>query len=656
MRRAYCAFLISRFLSHSDAELLGKLTARHEFALEDLQRDAWLTEIAILKRELAGIENGYVFFEYAIPRMGKRTDVILLIGGNVFVLEFKVGAKHYGRAAIDQVTDYALDLSYFHKESHTRNIVPILVATLAPAKSDQSIELRESVATPLLANSHNIATLLSIATSRLPKAPIDPRAWALSPYQPTPTIVEAAQALYRGHTVTEISRSDASAINLSQTNRAIATIIAYAKERDRKCICFVTGVPGSGKTLAGLNIANERLRVAEDEHAVFLSGNGPLVKVLQEALARNEVARKKESGHKITKKAALSETRVFIQNIHHFRDDSLLSSVPPVEKVVIFDEAQRAWTEEQTSSFMKRKKGVPDFSMSEPEFLISVMDRHSDWATIICLVGGGQEINTGEAGLQEWFKAVKTRFPHWRVFISNRLVDMEYNRGVDLSIIEEDTQFTAVNQLHLSVSIRSFRSEKVSTFVKALLDRETEAAQQLYSLLAQQYPIFLTRDINTAKEWLRERARGSERFGIVASSKAYRLRPYGVDVKNQIDPSNWFLNDRTDVRSSYFLEDVATEFDIQGLELDWVCVAWGADFRYRNQGWQYKRFSGQSWNNVNNDLLRLYLKNSYRVLLTRARQGMIIFVPLGEDTDPTRSPRFYEATYTYLSGLGIPCI
>ena len=320
-----------------------------------------------------------------------------------------------------------------------------------------------------------------------------------------------------------------------------------------------------------MNLANEWHKISEEEHAVFLSGNGPLVKVLQEALARNKV---ENSQIKIKKSKALRESRTFIQNIHHFRDNGLEDVHPPVEKVVVFDEAQRAWNQEQTSSFMRTKKGIEQFSQSEPEFLISVMDRHQDWCVIVCLIGGGQEINKGEAGLLEWFSAIKKQFKHWQVYVPDAISDTEYTRGLDLQdIFSGIPKYEYLSDLHLNTSIRSFRSENVAKFVKALLDKDKDTATKLLVELDRNYPIFITRNIVKAKKWLRQKARGNERYGLVASSKGQRLKPYGIFVELKIDARNWFLNLKNDIRSCYFLEYAATEFDIQGLELDWVCVA-----------------------------------------------------------------------------------
>jgi hypothetical protein len=455
-------------------------------------------------------------------------------------------------------------------------------------------------------------------------------------------------ALYRCHDVKEITRSEAGADNLGRTAARIEQVIELAKAGKRKAICFVTGVPGAGKTLAGLNIATSRAQTHSDEHAVFLSGNGPLVDVLREALARDKAQREG-----IPRNQAYREVSAFIQNIHHFRDDALNSPGAPVEKVVIFDEAQRAWNREMTSKFMKQKRGQTAFDLSEPAFLISVMDRHVDWCVVICLVGGGQEINTGEAGLVEWISALKDRYSSWDLYVSNRLDDRDYIWDSDTALNLAQVPALWDEALHLGVSIRSFRAEMLSEFIGHVVENRPDQARHLYASIADKYPILLTRDINEARAWLRAKARGTERYGLTASSGAYRLRSEGIWIKAKIDAPIWFLNGRSDVRSSYFLEEAASEFDIQGLELDWTCVAWDADFRQEKDRWQFFSFRGTKWQRVNGAERQLYLKNAYRVLLTRARQGMVIFVPLGDSSDPSRAPALYESTYEYLLRCGL---
>ncbi|MCW2279528.1 DNA/RNA helicase domain-containing protein [Heliophilum fasciatum] len=379
MARSYYSASLREFLMQSEDQILGELARNNEFSLDDTQKWAWMNQIKILKKQLNGFD-GKIIFEYTIPRVGKRIDNVFIHKGIVYLLEFKVGENAYNNYAIDQVMDYALDLKNFHKESHNRTIVPILVATEAQNVKNNIVQYPDGVYKPLLCNQSNISTAINQICNQSSVEIFSVTEWENSIYKPTPTIIEAAQALYQGHSVNDISRSDSGAINLNVTTQAINDIIDRAKRLGEKSICFITGVPGAGKTLAGLNIANERHRCEEDEHAVFLSGNGPLVDVLQEALADNQC---KDSKGAIKKSEARTKTKAFIQIIHHFRDDALVTDNPPIEKVAIFDEAQRAWTLEKTSEFMQKKKGRPNFQMSEPEFLISVMDRHKDWAVIV---------------------------------------------------------------------------------------------------------------------------------------------------------------------------------------------------------------------------------------------------------------------------------
>lgn len=417
-RRAYYFNSIANFILEGNKSVLGQLLINDEFETSDLQKMAWRSEIQILKEQLAEFSQGDIIFEYTIPRMGHRVDVICIIEGIIFLLEFKVGDKEYKKSTTDQVMDYALDLKYFHDKSRTRHLVPINVSTKAVEKQNEYYCMADNIHNTLFCNEDNIGSTIRESISRINDTPLSALEWINSRYVPTPTIIEAAQALYREHGVEDISRNDAGAKNLTITTVAISNIIDRCKKNNEKAICFVTGVPGAGKTLAGLNIANKRHHFNEDEHAVFLSGNGPLVDVLQNALA---IDRAEREG--MTKKRALRETKAFIQIIHKFRDEALTTDMAPVEKVAIFDEAQRAWNKESLADFMKRKKGIPDFNQSEPEFLIGIMDRHRDWAVIVCLVGGGQEIYNGEAGIQDWFEALTDDYPDWKVYLSDKITD-----------------------------------------------------------------------------------------------------------------------------------------------------------------------------------------------------------------------------------------
>ena len=633
---------------------MGALLSNSEFEVTPGQRDAWAATIDGLQKELVDL-GGFILLEFTIPRMGSRVDAILVMGATLFVLEFKVGAKDVAAADLNQVWDYALDLKNFHEASHALRIVPILIATEICARENKGpIFAEDLVARPIAINCTQLRQLLTSAQSgHAGDVPVNPTEWASSSYRPTPTIIEAARALYRHHTVEEIARHDAGATNLRVTSKRVEDLIEEASSNRKKVICLVTGIPGAGKTLVGLNVATRRDAPGSPTHAVFLSGNGPLVAVLREALTRDEVARRRGGGAKVRKGEVANSVKAFIQNVHHFRDEALIDATAPDDRVAIFDEAQRAWDAKQTSSFMRRKKNRPDFNQSEPEFLISYMDRHADWAVVICLVGGGQEINIGEAGIAAWLDAVERHFPKWEIHLSPNLADSEYGTNELVSRLAEQNRIHLESDLHLAVSMRSFRADSASAFVKALLDCEQDEAAAHLKHLHHRFPTAITRNIGRAKEWIRSHARGSERYGLVASSKAMRLKPHAIDVRVSIDPVHWFLAEATDPRSSYFLEDAATEFQVQGLELDWVCLNWDADLRKTNKGWSYHDYRGNRWLNIRDPNNKIYLKNAYRVLLTRARQGMVIFVPPGDSKDATRMPEFYDGTYEYLSGLGI---
>jgi hypothetical protein len=657
LSRAWYSGSITDFLASHPDQVIGQLAKNGSFDLAITQRDAWLSQIAFLQSNLTGLD-GLLLFEFNIPRMGRRIDAVILIGPIAFIIEFKVGETTFERSAMDQVWDYALDLKNFHQASHAITIVPILIATEAPVTTvPVLISDEDKVFRPVAINGQIFRPFIEATLSKHREiSPIE-KGWENSSYHPTPTIIEAARSLYAQHSVEAIARFDAGARNLRLTSRRIDEIVDEAMQNRQKVICFVTGVPGAGKTLVGLNVATRHRRELEEPtHAVFLSGNGPLVAVLREALTRDEVTRRKAKGEKVRKGEVGESVKAFIQNVHHFRDEALIDVQAPAEHVVIFDEAQRAWNLRQTANFMQRKKNQPGFSQSEPEFLISYMDRHKDWAVIICLVGGGQEINTGEAGIDAWLEAVNNQFAHWQMYISSRLTDSEYAASKALAQVQGGKHAHFDDSLHLAVSMRSFRAENVSTFVKSLLDCEKLAAKEAFRKLAPRYPIAITRNLELAKQWVRSKARGTERFGLVASSKAQRLKPHAIDIRVDVDPVHWFLNDKEDTRSSYYLEDAATEFQVQGLELDWVCMTWDGDFRFTGSNWAYHDFKGSRWCNIANAENKNYLRNAYRVLMTRARQGMVIFVPPGDINDPTRSPANYDSTYRYLEEIGIPSL
>ncbi len=686
---------LSEFAKESSDSIFGKISRSDEGDSVAEQKFAWSEEIEIMQHISQSWmnENGEIIFEYSIPRLGKRIDVVLLLRGIVFVIEFKAGQDVYLRADMEQVLDYALDLKNFHLDSHQRTIVPILVATDA-AQSSQELFFSvydDQIYNPLLTNIDHLGKLIVdvIEHEQAQPSSVNEFAnWAISRYSPTPTIIEAASALYQNHSVEDITRHEAAGAALEETTQFVLDVINHSKEHQEKSICFVTGVPGAGKTLVGLNVAIQQSIKAENDPegernlAVYLSGNGPLVKVLTAALAKDKQRREREKGNRYNITDAKREVSQFIQIIHRYRSNMLAKIKLPitngkleideaksiahhtaghgeVEHVAIFDEAQRSWDLEHLAGWLARggsrggMKKVANFPMSEAEFLIWSLDLRKDWAVIVCLVGGGQEINTGEAGIGEWIRAVNETFPEWKVYLSKHLTDKEYAEGNVAELVRNNPNAQQVDQLHLAVSMRSFRAENLSKFVHYVLDRDIEQAKDIYQSFKERYPIVLTRDLNKAKRWLEEKARGSERYGMVVSSQAYRLKPLAIDVRLQPDIESWFLADKMDVRSSLFLEDVATEFDIQGLELDWTCLVWDGDFRYTPDGWDHNAFRGSKWQKIRQKEAQSYQLNAYRVLMTRARQGMIICVPQGNPNDHTRQPEFYDDTYNYLKSIGL---
>ena len=669
-------------------------------------RDAWKAEIEIMKNVVSGLSdaNGQIIFEYDIPRLGKRIDVVLLYRGIVFCLEFKVGESKILESNIDQVLDYALDLKNFHKFSEDKVIAPILVATNYANRSTslQMSVYDDMVINPLVTGKLGISALIQSVLNKFPNQTSVHDDWIISPYAPTPTIVEAAKTLYESHSVENITRHEADKVSTDTTIKYILDVIQKSKTNGEKSICFVTGVPGAGKTLVGLDVAVKQTyqgndAPVEDEGAVYLSGNGPLVAVLTEALAKDNHQKCRDRKEKKNLSDSRREVGKFIQIIHRYRDNMLAKIKNPVENgvleidpekavklaesgygevehVAIFDEAQRSWTHKRLADYLKRggtygnKLKVPNFPLSEAAFLIWSLDQREDWATIVCLVGGGQEINTGEAGISEWINALNDKFPHWKVYISPKLTEPEYAEGKVNELLAKNDNVTYSESLHLGVSLRSFRAEKLSAFVHSMLTFNPDAVE-LYKEIKDRYPIVITRNMETAKRWLHSKVRGSERTGVLVTKEAARFKPLGIHILPSGDENavHWFLEDKIDTRASNYLEDAATEIQVQGLELDYTCVLWDADMRCDNGKWRYYTFNGKTaWNEKipdteNKQEQIKYMLNAYRVLLTRARAGMVICVPAGNPNknpsgfweDSTRLPKFYDGTYEYLKKIGI---
>ena len=691
------------FIESDPYSILGRIhDAFHGQALTTTD-EAWNSEINLLQNVLIPWkdEDAEIIFEYDIPRLGKRIDAVLLLRGIIFCLEFKVGQKDALQYDVEQVMDYALDLKNFHRYSHDRIIVPILIPTKHKSSSNSFIPsvYDDSIFNPLITGANGLQNLINgVLQHARANTPGTIKDWIISPYTPTPTIIEAARSLYENHSVEDITRHEADKVTTDATIAYILDIINRSKKNGEKSICFVTGVPGAGKTLVGLDVAVKQSYQEDgtfnvDDGAVYLSGNGPLVAVLTEALARDNYKKSKDKGEDKKLSDSRREVSKFIQIIHRYRDNMLAkiknpvvdgkleidplkavrlqqSSYGEVEHVAIFDEAQRAWTHKRIADYLKRggtygnKLKVANFPMSEAAFLIWSLDQREDWATIVCLIGGGQEINTGEAGISEWIAAINNRFQHWRVYISDKLTDPEYAEGKVTELLKHNSKVEYSDRLHLGVSLRSFRSERLSAFVHSLLSFNPDAEELYKNVISHRYPIVLTRSMDKARSWLRQQARGTQQTGILISKVSARFKPLAVHVLPQSEDNavHWFLEDKTDVRSSNYLEEAATEIQVQGLEVDYACILWDADMRYDDGKWSFWKFNGKTqWIPEKNIETQKYMLNAYRVLLTRARQGMVICVPEGNSNkthegfpeDSTRLPIYYNSTYEYFKRIGL---
>ena len=653
MSRAYSSMSVVDFLGKPDREILKDITFSQTYTGEE--KMAWEGEIRVLKEALSDFRYGHLIFEYVIPRLNKRIDIVLLYSGIVFVLEFKVNNSKFERPDMEQCMDYALDLKNFHQQSHECLIVPMLIPTTAEPSATRNYDgtnhkiYHDRVCALICATKDSLGDIIKkIEKDHDAEQVIDPDIWRDSMYYPTPTIIEAAQELYREHTAMEIGSPEDSQ-KLKSLTDMLDDIIGRSKRQKQKSICFVTGIPGSGKTLAGLNLVSYKRKLENKDQTIFLSGNHALVQVLQRALILDHC---KRTG--TTVGDAKRRVQSFIQHMYSYREEARNTESPLAEKIVVFDEAQRAWTKDKLNKD-GRKYGYP-VEKSEPGILMDTLDRHGDWAVLVCLVGGGQEIHDGEIGMPGWFSAIRDDFSHWNVYLSDKIMGHQQMKSKRLDEHLEGLSYKTDNAMHLDKTLRSFRNPHVSKFVNYLMDEaespDRELAKTLIGDFDRDYPIRITRNIETAKKWVRTMARGTERYGIIAHHNSHRLRPYGICIDPKLDVSKWFLDDSDSVYSSYYMEQIASEFKTQGLELDWTCVCWDANLRYDN-GWKYNRFVGSKWNNVNDELKSMYLKNSYRVLLTRARQGMVIFVPEGDVADRTRNPKDYDGVYDYLRSMGI---
>jgi hypothetical protein len=677
---AYLRSSVATFLTKSDSEInstLATQNANQRFQLMPEALHAWNAQLPTLKEGLRKLVESrteaaswQILLEYPIPQIGRRIDAVILAGDLVVVIETKTGLSP--TSARRQAEDYAISLACFHEGSVKRTIVPLVVSDAPNVRSAEQSEF-ESLIRPCLAcaNDKLGETLLGIITSH-PQTNdrIDPEAWDKARFRPVPSIIEAAVKLYSGMDVFEIGHAAAARGDLEKTTNAILTIVANTREQRKKAICFVTGVPGAGKTLVGLNAVHH---TDLKDNSMFLSGNGPLVKIIREALIRDVIRREKK-----TRRSAETTLHAFVANVHRFVDANSQSDVEPVPNVIVFDEAQRAWDQEQNSrpSRSGNRSQRPD--VSEPHLLLDIMNRRDDWAVVIALIGGGQEINRGEAGLSEWGRSLQS-FESWNVYADSDVLAGNI-RANGFQLFESPDAFpTRVNpdpNLHLRTNVRSVRAQGVSDWVDAVLSGHPDLALRLCESLTERPA--LTRSIQGARQWLRGRRIGLTRAGLVSSAHAIRLRADGLepsyDFHRFYEWERWFLDrdgceetDCThqycnDVRASSKLEVCATQFEIQGLELDWIGVCWGEDLVWSGKQWIGQKFNNKKWMPITiprsedrkRDVERkhLYRVNAYRVLLTRARQGMIIYVPNPPSTDSSRAHQALNASYDFMASCG----
>ena len=668
---AYYRAALAAFASEETSSILGKLAranAQARFPLTSLAMEAWQAQLPVLVSAMTHLlqirpdsKDWNILLEYPIPIVGKRIDAVLLAGNVIVVLETKTGASP--TSAARQVDDYALNLACFHEHSANKTIVPVVVSDAPNVTNTVKTVYDFLIEGCRFSSNKNLGTVIEKICDQYVQpnsARVDPYGWDQGRFKPIPPIIEAAVALYSEMDVFEIGHACAAREDLVETTNALIEIVLKAQAQHKKAICFTTGVPGAGKTLVGLNTVH---RPEIKNFASFLSGNGPLVKVIQEALIRDVVKRKRSLGHKTSRRQAELEVQAFVHNVHRFADQYYGEEhKQSAQRVVVFDEAQRAWDTEQNAR-AKRPK------VSEAKMMLDVMNRHSDWAVIIALIGGGQEINRGEAGLLEWGRALAD-FPEWLVYASPFVLGEEGSPAFRLfdSPDAHPERIISAPSLHLEICTRSIRAQRISDWVDAVLSGAQSDAAKIANDLEMK-PV-LTRSLAIAREWLNENRRGKTRAGLVTSASANRLRADGLeptfDFHQRFDWEHWFLDTHdcfdqncdhkycNDVRASSKLEVAATQFEIQGLELDWIGLCWGEDLTWDGTQWVGRRFNNKKWRVLNpSDRNRnSFLINAYRVLMTRARQGMVIYVPSPPKDDASRLHQELDRTAAFLLQCG----
>lgn len=653
--KSFYASSVSSFLDSSIESVVGTLATKVSLLHigdERQQIKSWEKQVQLLQSVISSLEISHdgwgVLLELQLLRLNRRIDCVLLIGGNILCIEFKIGSKDFLSSDLNQTVDYALCLRDFHSGSKDRPIFPILCCDEGPTICPSTFDLTclELVSACAKTNTQTLeSTILRICdrSSQLDEEQIDYRWFDASSYNPTPNIVNAAKGIYAGHTVKEIGRSDANGDSLQNTSKLLGEIANNAKSEKKHTICFVTGEPGAGKTLLGLDLvfSGQAGRVA-GEPAALLSGNRPLVAVLQEAIAEDAKQR-----DKITKSEAKRQATQALQNLlGYLKEHSAEDSVPP-EHVIVFDEAQRAWDAETGKKLLDR-------NASEPELFLEILSK-LDWCCLVCLVGSGQEINRGEGGLQLWGAALEkfNKTQRWDIFISPQ--SLSGKRGLIKTVDNSSIKVQLNSDLHLVTNLRAYRNDKQGLWVEALLEGDVSFASDIANEM-EHSPAFVTRNLTNAKSWLRMRNRGGHRVGLLASSGAVRLIAEGVPFSprsNELDEvAHWFLKPTGDYRSSNALEKPLSEFVCQGLEIDYACLCWGNDLIWKENAWLVRKMSAPKWQTAKKPETIQFRLNAYRVLLTRSRAGLVIYIPEGENGDFTRNSEDFDSVYTILLKAG----
>lgn len=655
--RAYYAGSVCSFIQTDTETVVGQLATRvvSEHRGDEIQQvRSWRRQLALLRSAFVAVGDAAntwgLLIELPLLRLGRRIDTVVLVRNIVVVVEFKIGAKSFLSSDREQVEDYALCMRDFHGSSAGKLIVPVLCADEAGRVIVPGSRPVDNVAETVLANGDSLPDVLRrISDSSGDKASqLDWHEFDESSYDPTPTVIEAARAVYVGHGVQDIGRADATGESLARAAERLRQIADSARRAGSRNICFVTGTPGTGKTLLGLDLvfSGDLGRVA-GEPAALLSGNPPLVHVLREALAEDAAAR--EGSKKESRRRAQAALQTLLGYLKQHADEQ----APPPEHVIVYDEAQRAWDEETGKTLLDR-------SRSEPALFLEIMSRQP-WSCLVCLVGPGQEINRGEGGLPLWGQALSQSAANgirWRVHAAGEAISGDpttTGNGLFEAVPANGVEVIDEPDLHLSAGLRAYRNPDHGRWVSAILRGEITLAGSLASRMSEP-PAHITRDLGTLRSWLRERQRGHRRVGLLASSGAIRLIAEGIPLSprsNELDSiAHWFLRPAGDFRSSNALETPLSEFVCQGLEVDYVGLCWGGDLLWSHDQWLIRTMRAPKWQVARSDETKRYRLNAYRVLMTRARAGLAIFVPRGDQNDPTREPFELERTYEVLRSAG----